>query len=191
MEKKEVRRKYRQYRDGLTEKERKQKSLAIKQGLFASEMFLEAEALYTYVSYGTEVETKGIIKEALAAQKRVFVPKVYKERRMEFFEIHSLEELGSGFRGILEPEEQIDALASPGLANKELMLLPGLAFDMSGNRLGYGGGYYDAYLARFSRHCFFRLGLCFECQLLKEASWQIEARDAMVDTILTENGFIR
>lgn len=191
MEKKEVRREYRQHRDVLTPEERKQKSLIIKHLLLKSEMFLEAEGLYTYVSYGTEVDTKGIIKEALKMQKRVFVPKVYKEHRMEFFEIHSLEELLPGFHEILEPKEQIEALASLELEHKNLMLLPGLAFDIKGNRLGYGGGYYDAYLERFSRTCFFRLGLCFECQLLRKASWQVEARDAIVDTILTENGFIK
>lgn len=190
MEKKEARREYKQRREGLTQKEREKKSLSIKQELVASELFWKAEFVYTYVSYGTEAETRGIMEEALAAKKRVLVPKVFTERRMEFFEIHSLKELTPGFHGILEPKGR-NLPAVPDPLAKGLMLLPGLAFDRSGNRLGYGGGYYDAYLARFSRQCFWRLGLCFECQLLNEASWKTEKTDEKVDAILTENGFIR
>lgn len=187
MEKATARKKYMQLRNSLTDGEREYKSRNICKALLALEVFRQSKYLYSYLSYGTEAGTREIVLESLRLGKRVFVPKVYPDRKMEFFEIFSFDELRPGFRGILEPDLEKLGQRKP-FCESGLMLVPGLAFEMGGQRLGYGGGYYDAYLSRFSERHFYKLGLCFQVQVAESLSWPLEASDIPVDGILTEQG---
>lgn len=164
-EKKRIRRKMLTLRDALTEQEQQRASCLITERLLGHQWFYRTESLLCYVSYGSELDTRELIGEALRLGKQVYVPRVGENRRMDFFRIGALEELQPGFHGILEPpgsapgfmKEQSkageDDRAVPKSANlprqegQTLMLMPGVAFDRYGNRLGYGGGYYDRYLA--------------------------------------------
>lgn len=104
--------------------------------------FMESDWIYAYIACRNELETKDIIMWCLENGKRVAVPKVHGDI-MHFYEIHSLNDCVPGAFGILEPVgEEKDRIIMPGF-----MLVPGLAFDKNGNRLGYGGGFYDKYLA--------------------------------------------
>ena len=117
----------------------------IAQRLFSCALYQEAEEVFCYASYGSETDTSRIIEESLRLGKRTAVPKVTGERRMEFYYISSMDELVPGYRGIPEPEGREGTEALPG--RDALIILPGAAFDRKGNRLGYGGGFYDTYLA--------------------------------------------
>ena len=144
-EKKQIRRMMLARRDALTSQEQQRASCLITERLLGHQWFYRAKNLLCYVSYGSELNTRELIMEALRLGKQVYVPKVGENRRMDFFQISSLEELQPGFHGILEPLNL--AHIYMGGQDQTLMLMPGVAFDMFGNRLGYGGGYYDRYLA--------------------------------------------
>jgi 5-formyltetrahydrofolate cyclo-ligase len=88
---------------------------------------------------------------------------------MEFYRINSLEELQAGYRGILEPSGETEKfLFRPGNADKTLMLMPGVAFDSYRNRIGYGKGFYDRYLADKEELQLHTIGIGFSCQLVDE-----------------------
>lgn len=145
-EKKRIRRRVLARRDALTSQEQRRASCLITERLLGHQWFYRAGSLLCYVSYGSELDTRELIREALRLGKGVYVPKVGENRRMDFFRISALEELQPGFHGILEPPDTARIYVGEG-AERTLMLMPGVAFDLYGNRLGYGGGYYDQYLA--------------------------------------------
>lgn len=128
--------------------------------LFAHPLYRAAKTLYVYLSAKQEVRTNGIIRQARRDGKRVAVPKVCGSE-LRFYRLDEDTVLLPGSFGILEPvngQETDDPTA--------LVLLPGLAFDRSGRRLGYGGGYYDRFLARETDHP--TVGLCYGFQLVDE-----------------------
>ena len=149
MTKEEARKQMSRMRRDMTPQERSRQNESIRRQILADPVWKEVSWFYPFVSYGTEVDTTGLIREVLAhpVQGRrinVAVPRV-NGKDMEFYQIRSMEELCPGYQGILEP-----ALHCPPVEAKEgLMLLPGLAFDRKGHRVGYGGGYYDRYLAKY------------------------------------------
>lgn len=145
-EKKRIRRRVLARRDALTSQEQRRASCLITERLLGHQWFYRTGSLLCYVSYGSELDTRELIREALRLGKEVYVPKVGENRRMDFFRIGALEELHPGFHGILEPPDTARIYVGEG-AERALMLMPGVAFDLCGNRLGYGGGYYDRYLA--------------------------------------------
>ncbi len=119
--------------------------------------YKEAELLLAYVSTDIEVDTHAIIRRALADGKRVAVPRcVPGTRLMEFYLIHSLDELEPGSFGVLEPIPNPDRLLTD--FEKGLCLVPALCYDWKGFRLGYGKGYYDRFLAGFGGHM---VGICY------------------------------
>ena len=138
------------------------RSREIQRLLFSSAIFQDAKEIFCYVSFGDEADTRFIIEESLRCGKKTAVPKVLSAGVMEFYYIDSPEQLVPGAFGILEPPDAGNVPAVPG--KDTLMLLPGAAFDPHGNRIGYGGGFYDSYLSRFPL-CR-RAALCFPEQLV-------------------------
>lgn len=132
-------------RDGIPAKVRKRHSAVIAQKVFALLEEMGATTVFAYLSFGSEVETLDLIQGMLLKKIRVAVPLCdTKSHTMTAVEIHSLDDVIQGAHGIAEPlgnhvilPEEID-----------LILVPGLAFDREGYRLGYGGGYYDRYLIK-------------------------------------------
>lgn len=117
----------------------------------------QSRLLLTYVSTAIEVDTKALIETALAAGKTVAVPRcVPHTRRMEFYQIHALDELEPGAFGVLEPAPLPDRLITD--FTDSLCLVPALCYDWQGYRLGYGKGYYDRFLAHYKGHM---IGLCY------------------------------
>lgn len=178
MDKKTAREWIRTQKRKMTEEEIKIKSQMILDKLCKESCFLEVESLYCYVSYNQEVMTKPLILKALEAGKKVAVPKVI-GKDMEFFYIHSLEELRRGYQGIEEP-----VTTEKAEDNNALMILPGLAFDETCNRVGYGGGFYDRYLERYQALHFKKVAVAFDFQVVK--ALEMEACDWKVDGIITE-----
>lgn len=185
MEKQKIRERYLARRNELSTGEREEKSREIMQKLKSLAVFQNAKEVLVYVDYRSEVQTKALIGSLLSeGSKRVFVPKVA-GMDILFYEITSMEQLESGYQGILEPIGGMDGFED-GAHEKEacLMLLPGSVFDRSCNRMGYGKGFYDRYMARFP--WLYGIGLSFECQIAP--SLPCETHDYRPELIVTEKG---
>lgn len=145
---------------------------------------IEAEWIYPFVSYGTEADTQNLIVKLLSQGKALAVPKVTGDE-MEFVAITSFDELQPGTMGILEPTTNCVVPAKDGV-----MIMPGLGFDLSGMRVGYGAGFYDKYLAKNSnsRDSLYCLGYGFDFQLLEHIEG--EKHDQLLDGIVTDKGFV-
>lgn len=170
-------------RKQLSGSDKSQRDRAIEKRVAAHGAFQRAERILIYMHYGSEVRTDGIVADALKLGKRVYVPKVL-GREMEFYQIRSLDECGPGYRGLPEPplEAEQYALEGEDCGDKVLMILPGLAFDRAGNRLGYGGGFYDRYLERHP-HCV-KMGIAYDFQYMERIP--AEETDIPVDYIITD-----
>ena len=154
------------------------RSAVLAEKLFATEQYRQARTLYAYLSFNQEVRTAPIIERAWADGKRVAVPKVVGDS-MAFIWIDSFDNLApQGAFQIMEPVGD-----GPVADDKTaLMLMPGLAFDPQGHRVGYGGGYYDRYLAAQPDHP--TVALCYDFQLLERLD--VDAFDVPVDLVITD-----
>lgn len=150
--------------------------------LLAHPAYAECRTLFSYVSFRNEVDTHKIIMLALAQGKQVAVPRV-EGKDMIFYRIFSLEELTRSRFGILEPKDGAHRVI-PG--EGDLMLVPAAAFDGKGYRIGYGGGYYDRYLAEYPQ--LYTIGLAFDFQMLDEVPR--EEFDLAVKEVLYPDGRI-
>lgn len=129
----------------------KEKSLLIAEKLFGSKEYVDAENILIYASMKSEVITDGIIAHALESGKKVFCPKCVdtKNGLMEFIQIERLSDIKEGYMGIREPVFNEHSNVFLGRAEKTLVVVPGVAFDEKGNRIGYKGGYYDRFLSKY------------------------------------------
>lgn len=173
-------------RDGLAMQERVRKSERIMRSVAAHSLYQNAEYLLVYISYKSEVDTTRLIEKALEEGKKVYCPKVH-GTEMEFYRIMSMKELEEGYKGIREPVATIEKsyTGSEFHQTKEassLLLMPGSAFDRQRNRIGYGGGYYDKYLAKHPK--LRTIAVCYECQIQK--SIPSESYDWKPEVLVTE-----
>ena len=143
--------------------------------LYATEAYQNAKSIYIYLPYNQEVRTWEIFDRAIADGKRVAVPKVYGDE-MRFLWIDDLNCLAPGGWDIPEPTYD------EPVANDEtaLILMPGLAFDPEGHRIGYGGGFYDKYLEKHPNHKL--IALCYPFQMLDHL--EVEAHDIPVYLVM-------
>jgi 5-formyltetrahydrofolate cyclo-ligase len=143
------------------EENRNKKSQIIKKALFRTSVFKKAKIVMFYMSFGGEVDTSDMIKEAKRLGKTVVVPVCGKNRIIKPSMLKDKGKFLKGPYGILEP-----VLKKPiSLKSLNLVIVPGLAFDKKGNRLGRGKGYYDRFLARLPRNVM-SIGLAFHFQIL-------------------------
>lgn len=122
-----------------------QSDRGIRESLLALDAWKQARVVFIYVSVGRESDTRDMIAFALAEGKTVAVPRCLKEGAMEARVIHSLNDLRDGRFGIPEPDVNAKLLPPDTL---DLIVVPCIAADRQGYRLGHGGGYYDRYLAQ-------------------------------------------
>ena len=158
--------------------------------LYESEYYRKSKKIFIYISYDSEINTKGIINKALEDNKKVYVPRTeFKNRLMDAVEIMSLDNLVESDFGILEP-----SIKEPYIDPNELDLIvvPGVAFDKQGGRMGYGAGFYDRYFKKISEDNIkkvMKVALAYEFQTLEKVP--MNDHDIPVDCIITENEFIR
>lgn len=150
-----------------------------------SEVYKNAETLFIYCSSGTEADTYGIIKDALSKGKKVALPKCTdKDGMMDFYIIKDLESsLNKGMFSIMEPD--IEKCSRAVERDNSVCIVPGLAFDKCGYRLGYGKGYYDRFLSKFKG---ISIGLCYSACLCDGLPFN--EYDCKVDMIITDNEFL-
>lgn len=143
------------------------------------DLYKNCERIFLYASVGTEIDTLRLLHEAWLQGKTVALPKCFSSGIMEFYEYNG--SLKEGKYHIPEPAGENMVFPQ----DNDLMIVPGLAFDRNGYRIGQGGGYYDRYLAKYN--CI-RVGFCRERFLLKEVP--IMWNDIPVDYVITENAVI-
>lgn len=158
-------------------------SMEIKRRLFSLKEFLVSKTVMFYMSIKNEVYTHDMVGEVLAS-KKVAVPIVNTEKNEIFpSEIKSFLELSTGTFGILEPSKEFIREISP--KEIDLIIVPGIAFDMKGHRVGYGKGYYDKLLKKTNA---VRIGLAFELQIVNQIPK--EPHDVPMNKIITEKRII-
>ncbi len=178
MDKKALRKEIRDKKRQMTEAEICRASQKLGERFLASSQYKNAKTIYGYLPYNQEVRTVSMLEQALKDGKRVAVPKVYGEE-MRFIYISDFSLVEKGYAGIPEPIAD-DPVADDPMA---LVLMPGLAFDAQGHRIGYGGGFYDRFLAEEPNHP--TLALCYDFQMLPDI--ETESYDIPVDCVLWEN----
>ncbi|MBD5089850.1 MAG: 5-formyltetrahydrofolate cyclo-ligase [Clostridiales bacterium] len=179
----EIRNEIREKKRAMTQEEIEEKSKKIWENLRSTKEFMEAELLYMYVSYNQEIMTKPYIKECIFKGKKVAVPKII-DGSMEFFQIDDMNQLEKGYQGILEPIRGRLICGESGL-----MLMPGLAFDKSLHRCGYGGGFYDTYLQKYDKGNLIKFALAYKYQIFEKIP--VEKHDKILDAIVTEDEVVR
>ena len=175
MDKKALRKEIREQKRAMTEAEIVSKSERLGELFAASEAYKNAKSIYGYLPYNQEVRTVAMLERAIRDGKRVAVPKCYGDE-MRFIWMNDLSKVEKGYAGIPEPVED-GPVADDETA---LVLMPGLAFDTQGHRIGYGGGFYDRFLAEEQKHP--TLALCYDFQMLDHL--ETEEFDIPVDTVL-------
>lgn len=184
--KRELRRHLREVRKDMGTEARSSADAVIEERLCASSEFLQADVLLTYLDFGPEVRTRGIIERAWASGKIVAIPWcVPGTHEMRWYKVTSFDALVRSKLGVEEPVPD-DANEQPlGTGERMLALVPGLTFDPAGYRLGYGGGFYDTFLAGFDG---VSVGLCRKAQLSDDlrAEGVIDEHDLPVQFVVTD-----
>ena len=175
MDKKELRAKIRQLKRAMSEEQIVEASAKLGELFVKTTQYQNAKTIYGYLPYNQEVRTVPMLEQAIRDGKRVAVPKVYGDT-MKFIYLEDLSLVEKGYAGIPEP------IADGPVANDPtaLVLMPGLAFDKQGNRMGYGGGFYDKFLASQPDHP--TLALCYAFQMVSQIP--TEEFDVPVDCVL-------
>ena len=184
----EVRRALSEARRSLTPPERRERSRRIAGLCRGIAGFSSAEVVCSYVDFREEVETAEFIAELLLEGRRVVVP-VHEHgtaQPLVFAEIHALSEMVRNHFGILQPPRTAARLVPT--AAIPLFLVPGLAFDPAGRRLGYGLGCYDRAFSDAAPGAL-KVGLAFELQILE--SVPADPHDVPMDFVVTEDRVIR
>lgn len=175
MDKKALRREIREKKREMTAEEIVQRSARLGELFADTQVYRDAKTIYGYMPYNQEVRTVPMLERALKDGKRVAVPKVYGDT-MKFIYLEDLSQVAKNEMGIPEP------VADGPVADDEtaLVLMPGVAFDRAGHRIGYGGGYYDKFLAAEPHHP--TLALCYDFQMLTHLD--TEEFDIPVDQVI-------
>ncbi len=189
MERDDLRREILRQREALSAEERRKKSRAIGVNFWRLADKFRPRTIMLYINFRSEVETLEILGQALERGIRVAVPlTLVRETRLDAYEITDpARQLRPGYCGIPEPDPALALLLSP--AEIDLVLLPGSVFDLQGNRLGYGGGYYDRFLANDVPRATLRVALAYDLQIVAQVPAQ--AHDEPLDYLLTETRIVK
>ncbi len=179
--KQQIRSYHKKIRDCMTERDVEEKSRLICARVLESRQYLEASLLYGYYPLGNEVNVLPVLGQALREGKRVALPRTGEGCQMDFYQIASLSQVTEGRFHVMEPGEGCELVSFA----EGVMLVPGVVFDRTGSRYGYGKGYYDRYLARFDNIC--RISTAYEHQL--EEKLAAELTDQKMHVVCTEKAW--
>ena len=169
-------------RDSISGNIKKGKDAAIRQRIIRLPEFTDAKTILFYASFRSEVDTREMIKISLTHGKQAVLPKVDKEnKKLKLYEIKDMSELMQGYMGISEPSVSEGKLTR--FDDIDLIIIPGAAFDVSGNRLGYGAGFYDRLLAGMKNKIPV-IAPAYEEQIIENIP--SEPHDVRVDKIVTD-----
>ena len=184
--KKTIRQEVLRRRDAISKNVKKEKDIVIMQRISQLPEFINAKTIFFYTSFRSEVDTMDMIKVSLNTGKLIVLPKVDKENnRLKLYEIKNMNELARGYMWILEPFVSEDRLRD--LDDIDLIIIPGAAFDIYGNRLGYGAGFYDMLLSKMEKKIPI-VAPAYEEQIVEKIP--AEPHDIKVDKIVTDKKVI-
>lgn len=194
-ERQALRKRFRAKRNLISPRQQAIASMAISKQLSRCPQFLRAKRIAVYFANDGEIDTLDIINRAWAMRKRTYMPAIGDNKQLEFVHFKANDHLATGKWGLLQPKNCRSILSPIAL---DLILLPLVAFDPQGNRLGRGGGYYDRFLSQLRRyrpsskqgtkpHL---MGLAHHCQQT-EARLPIEKWDIALDSVVTDRQYIR
>jgi 5-formyltetrahydrofolate cyclo-ligase len=189
--KKELRKRFRTIRKELGAERCSAIDACIEQRLLALPEFTETEVLLAYLDFGPEIRTRGIIQAAWDAGKTVALPWcVPGTHEMRWFKIASFDNLVRSSLGVEEPVPAKESEQLLGTGQRMMALVPGLTFDAHGFRLGYGGGFFDTFLAKFDG---VSVGLCREVQFSDDLRSEgiIDVHDLPAQLVVTERRIMR
>ena len=189
MDKKELRKEFLKFRNELSIEVRKEKSIQIANRVTTMNEFRNADVVLLYNAIRSEVETTEVFQEAKRLGKRIYCPRVIGDQ-MEFYLIDETTEFEVSNFGICEPKMVEERRYISKEEDVVFVLIPGAAFDEDGNRVGYGGGYYDKYLKRLQENLpirnIWKVAVGYECQILDKGCIKAESYDIRCDYIVTE-----
>lgn len=181
--KKSIRKEAIRRRDAIPPPVRRVKDSAIRDRLLGLPEFIDAASLLLYASFRSEADTRSVMEEALSRGKAVMLPRVEGDA-LKIYELKGMEELSPGYMGIPEPPASHERLR--GIDDVQVVVMPGVAFDARGSRLGYGKGYYDRMLEGAKGIPL--VALAYEEQMAEDIPR--EGHDVRVDIIITDKRVI-
>ena len=158
-DKSELRKIVRQRKGEFSQKQLEERSLEVVNKLKANTHFRNAQTVMLYSSLPDEVDTRQLLKDTLNEGKTILLPKVTGETTMELRTYRGDADLSIGYFDIMEPS----GLPFTDYDKIDVAVIPGMAFDQRGNRLGRGKGYYDRFLSKLPTHIY-KIGVCFDFQ---------------------------
>ncbi len=173
-------------RECLTPVDREKASWYIFDSFFKTPEYINAETIFAFAGFGSEVYTLNAVFKMINQGKQVALPRIMDKKEMEFFQVRKISDIRKNSLKIPEPE-----LSCPLASFRpDIIMMPGVAFDMKFNRLGYGKGYYDRYLTRMGYERFvWKAAIAFSCQVVQRVPHT--DNDVSVDVIITEKKVIR
>lgn len=191
LDKKQLRTQLLALRRGLGPSVRAEVDARIAAAVMATEEWREAPAVLAYLSVRDEVDTRELVRLAWDAGKVVAAPRVTGPRSLAWYRVEAGDELEASAMGIEEPVARGERRVDPArLGDRSVALVPGLAFDEMGYRLGYGGGFYDAFLEGFRG---VSIGLCRDAALMPSLADMgvLEPHDRAIGIVATESRLLR
>ena len=177
-----LREKIMQSRNSLSNEEILSRSKKIEKNLFSLNEFKNAKTIMLFVSFDSEVYTHDMIKDILKSKKNIAVPKVVEHEIHPSLIIDFDQLIPSGIFGILEPIE----LLKINLKNIDVVIIPGIVFDKTGHRIGYGYGFYDKFLRKIPKAL--KIGVAYDFQIIEKIP--NDAHDVPVDIVVTDKEII-
>lgn len=194
VDKKELRKEFIAKRNALSIENQYKKSEAISKRLIALKEFRDANKILMYTNIRSEVITTDIYEEALLLRKDIYYPRVQGDT-MEFYQVNDTTEFDVSRFGIREPLPESTKRYEPEEKGVIFVLMPGAVFDRRGNRIGYGGGYYDKYLEwlcqQVKKENVIKVAVAFACQVVEDGILMKEEHDVCVDYVVTEKEVIK
>lgn len=177
------RKKYKAARAEMSLEEKAVKDANVCRNLISTNAFERAEQVLLYSATPIEIETTEIFEAALNSGKKVLFPRCQEKGRMSFYYVDDLSHLRSSAFNIREPISSAPEYKS---SNADICIVPALAYDIEGYRMGYGGGFYDRFLSSFRGTC---IGICYADNIEKKLP---RGRfDVRVDILITDEGLFR
>ncbi|MCR4590275.1 MAG: 5-formyltetrahydrofolate cyclo-ligase [Lachnospiraceae bacterium] len=173
-------------RECMTSAERENAGLRIFENFFKLPEYQNAETIFAFAGFGTEVPTLNSVFKMINSGKKVSLPRVQDDEHMDFYEVRKISDIRKSKIGIPEPFGECEKASY----RPDMILVPGSVFDLNMNRLGYGRGYYDRYLREKGyEKVVWKIALSLACQVVDQVP--TDENDVPVDMIITEKGIIR